>query len=68
MAIAGLVMGILSVIFGWVPVLGWILVILGIIFSAIGIKQRKGMGITGLVLSIIGLIEVIAIFVIAANQ
>ena len=63
-AIAGLVMGILSITFGWfccIPVFS----ILGIIFSSKGLSQinrnpwqesGKGMAIAGLVLSILGLI------------
>ena len=58
MAIAGLVLGIISLVLCWVPVVGPFLAVLGIIFSAVGLagKKRKGISIGGLVTSIIGLI------------
>ncbi len=55
--IASLVLGIVSIVFCWVPVVGLVSGILGIIFS---VKQRKisqnGIAIAGLVTSIIGLV------------
>jgi hypothetical protein len=58
MAIAGFIFGILSVLLGWIPVLGWIIVLLGIIFSSIGLAQTekgkvkgKGLALAGLILS-----------------
>jgi len=60
MAIAGLIMGIFTLIFCWVPVVGFILGILGLIFSIAGIAKKnggaKGAAIAGLVLTIIGAI------------
>ena len=60
MGIAGLVLGIVSVIGGWIPGLNtitWLLAIIGIVLSAIAIKREKsGIAIAGLVLSIIGLV------------
>lgn len=54
--IASLVLGILSLLILWIPFIGLICAILGIIFSA---KQRKikkcGISSAGLVLSIIGI-------------
>ena len=58
MSVASLVLGILSLVFCWVPILCWILPILGIVFGAVGIKKtpnKKGMAIAGLVLSITAL-------------
>lgn len=52
-AILALVFGILSIVLGFVPVVGFIFVVLGIIFGIIGMKQSKGMSITGLILSIL---------------
>jgi len=63
MAITGLVMGILTLTLG-LCCGGPIFAVLGIIFSAVGISQinrnptlyaGKGMAVTGLVLSIVGL-------------
>jgi hypothetical protein len=64
LGIAGLIVGIISAIFSFVPCLGmWAIVpaIVGIILSAISMKQAgpggsKGMAIGGLVTSIIGLL------------
>jgi hypothetical protein len=65
MGVAGLVLGILSAIGGWVPGLNyfaWIFGIVGIVLSAIARKnataanQPTGIATAGLVLSIIGLV------------
>ena len=64
-AIAGLVLGIFSVTFGWFCCVPRVLSILGIIFSSRGLAQinrnplqqtGKGIAVAGLVLSILGLI------------
>ncbi len=62
---AGFVLGLIGLIFSFIPVVGlvaWPLVILGIIFSALGFVRtrsgkatNKGLSIAGLVLSVIGL-------------
>lgn len=66
MAIAGLIMGIFTLIFCWVPVVSWILGLLGLIFSIIGIAKKnggaKGAAIAGLVLTILGAIVGIALY------
>ena len=66
MAIAGLIMGIFTLIFCWVPVVSWILGLLGLIFSIIGIAKKnggaKGAAIAGLVLTILGAILGIALY------
>jgi hypothetical protein len=65
MGVAGLVLGILSAVGGWIPVINyfaWLLGILGIVFSVIGRKKAvadnlpTGVATAGLVLSIIGLV------------
>jgi len=72
MAVAALIMGILSLALGWwlpIPYIGWILPILGIIFGAIGIKktpEKKGMAVAGLVLSIVALAVALIIAVACA--
>lgn len=63
---AGFVVGLIGLLFSFIPVVGvvaWPLVILGIIFSAIGLNKavkgratNKGLAIAGLTLSIIGLV------------
>jgi hypothetical protein len=60
LAIAGLIMGIFTLIFCWVPVVGFILGVLGLIFSIAGIAKKnggaKGAAIAGLIMTIIGAI------------
>ncbi len=65
MAVAGLVLGIISIVFAFIPaypitsVIAIICGIVGIILCAIALKkdaEKKGMKITGLVLSIVGLV------------
>lgn len=59
---AGFVIALLAFIFCWVPVLDWILWLLGAIFSFVGVfKAPRGLAIAGLVISFIGLIILIAV-------
>ena len=54
--VAGFVFAILSVIFCWVPVLGWIFWILGVILSFAGcFKVPRALAIAGLFIAFIGL-------------
>jgi hypothetical protein len=63
---AGFVVGLIGLLFSFIPLVGvvaWPLVILGIIFSAVGISKaakgratNKGLAIAGLVVSIVGLV------------
>ncbi len=60
---AGFVLALIAIFLGWVPVLGWILWLLGLIFSFVGVfKTPKGLSIAGLVISLIGIILLIAVF------
>jgi len=60
---AGFVLAVCALIFGWVPVLGWLLWILGLILSIVGLTRNpKGLAIAGLVISLIGIILLIAVF------
>jgi len=62
LAIASMVCGILSLVFFWVPVFGFLLGIIAIIFGAVSIRQigrepnlgGRGMAIAGLVCGIVG--------------
>jgi hypothetical protein len=62
LAVAGLVMGILSLVLFWIPFLGILLGLLGLIFGGIGIGRAnkvgkgKGMAIAGLVMGILGVL------------
>ncbi|MDE5422119.1 hypothetical protein L3073_07855 [Ancylomarina sp. DW003] len=61
---AGFVLALLTLFLGWIPFLGWVMWLLGLIFSAMGIskakKINKGMGLSvaGLVISLIGIVMV----------
>lgn len=60
---AGFVLALIGLFFGWIPVLGWILWLLGLIFSSVGVfKSPKGLSIAGLVISLIGIILLIVVF------
>ena len=61
MGIAGMVIGILSYCFCWVPVLGLILGLIGVILSGVGMSRKErcrlnGFAIAGLILSIIAMV------------
>jgi len=59
---AGFVLALVTVFFGWIPVLGWITWGLGLIFSFIGVLRKpKGLAIAGLVISLFGLIMLIVV-------
>ena len=54
---AGFVLAVITVFLGWIPVLGWILWFLGLVFSFAGLfKNPRGLAIAGFTLSMIGLI------------
>ena len=60
---AGFVLALIALFLGWVPVLGWIIWILGLILSSLGVfKKPKGMAIAGLVISLIGIILLLTVF------
>jgi len=60
---AGFVIALIAVFLGWVPVLGWIIWLLGLILSFVGVfKQPKGLAIAGLVISLIGIILLLTVF------
>ncbi len=69
MGVAGFVLALLGLILCWVPILNWILWILGLVFSIIGMfKPKKGLAIAGLVISClyILLLTVFASIILAA--
>lgn len=60
---AGFVFALLGILLSWVPVVDFIIWFLGLLFSFIGLfKAPRGLAITGFILSIIGIIIIIAIF------
>ncbi len=57
LGIAGFVLALLGLICSWVPVLGWIMWFLGLLFSFIAVfKAPRGFAIAGLCISLLGLI------------
>ncbi len=62
LGIAGLILAICGLFLGWIPVLGWILWILGVVLSIIGVfRIPRGCAIAGLVISFIGFILMITV-------
>ena len=55
LGITGFVCALVALLFSWVPVLGWILWVLGLIFSAVGLAKAP----RGLAIALIGLILLI---------
>ncbi|HEX5118678.1 MAG TPA: DUF4190 domain-containing protein [Pseudonocardiaceae bacterium] len=63
MAIGGMVTGIVGIVFGWVPVIGFILGAVAVILSGVGINNAnkkhasgRGMAIAGLVCGILAVL------------
>lgn len=69
MYIASLILGILSVLFSWVPILNIILALITLIISIIAISRKKqdktgrGMGITGVILGSVAIIISIVFYI-----
>lgn len=60
---AGFVLALIALFLGWIPVVGWIMWLLGLIFSACGIfKAPRGLAIAGLVISLLGMILLLVVF------
>jgi hypothetical protein len=62
-AVAGFVLAIIALFGGWIPFIGWLAWLLGLIFSCIGLSKskrpddsRKGLAIAGLVISLVALV------------
>ena len=62
MGTAGFVLALSGCFFSWIPILGWVIWFLGVLFSAIGVfRTPRGMAIAGLCISFIGLIFLITV-------
>lgn len=60
---AGFVLALIALFLGWIPVVGWIMWLLGLIFSACGVfKAPRGLAIAGLVISLLGMILLLVVF------
>lgn len=69
-ATTGFVFTMIGMFLGWIPVLGWIIWLLGLIFSIVGIAVSgsrggtgRGLAITGLILSLIDLFIIILVLI-----
>ena len=60
---AGFIIALVALFLGWIPIFGWILWVLGVVFSFIGVfKSPRGLSIAGLVISFIGVILIVFVF------
>ena len=58
--VACFVLALIALFLGWVPVWGWLLWLLGLIFSFCGIfKTPRGLAVAGLIISLVDLIFLI---------
>lgn len=54
--VAGFILALIAVFIGWIPVFGWIIWLIGLILSFVGVfRMPKGLAIAGLVISLIGI-------------
>lgn len=76
MCVAALILGLVSLVLVWVPILAWILGLLGIVFGALGmnavrsnpqLKTGFGMGLAGLIMGGLGLLGGVVIFIVAVS-
>jgi hypothetical protein len=67
MALASMILGIISAAIGWIPLCGLIALgpaIIGIVLGSLGLKSphRRGMAIAGIILSVIGIVASTLLF------
>ena len=63
LGVAGFVLALIGLFIGFVPILGWIIWLLGAIFSFVGLfKQPRGLAIAGFVISFIDLLLLLLVF------
>lgn len=66
---AGFVLAIVAILISWLPLLGFIVWILGAVFSLVGLsKQPRGLAIAGSVLSFIGIVLLILLVTVLAGS
>lgn len=67
MAVASLILGIMSASVGWIPLCGAVALfpaILGIVFGGLGMKsRRRGLAIAGMILSMLAIVMALAFFI-----
>jgi len=68
LAVAGMVCGIVGLVFCWVPVFGWIVAVVGIVLGAIGWSKankgarNKGMAVAGVTCGVAGIVIGVLLF------
>ncbi|MFC2089714.1 hypothetical protein ACFLT1_02975 [Bacteroidota bacterium] len=63
LGVAGFILALVALFLGWIPIVGWILWVLGLVFSAIAVfKKPRGFAIAGLAISLIGVILLLVVF------
>ncbi len=74
MAVAGLVLGILAIVFFWLLFFDLPFIVLGIVFSALGLGAakrgagRRGMAIAGLICAVVGALGATALTIWAIHK
>ncbi|MDL2238670.1 hypothetical protein LJC73_00535 [Bacteroidales bacterium OttesenSCG-928-L14] len=59
----GFVLALIAVFLGWIPILGWVLWFLGLVFSFSGLFAKpRGLAIAGLIVSLIDIILLLTVF------
>ncbi len=60
--LAGFILALIALFTDWIPVIGWMVWVLGALFSIIGLfKKPRGFAIAGFIISFIGLILLVAV-------
>jgi len=55
--LTGFILSIVAIVLSWVPFVGWLCWLLGLVLSIVGLfRKPKGFAVAGLVISLIGLI------------
>lgn len=68
MGIVGFIFALVSIFCGWIPIAGWIVWLVGAVFSFIGLFSRpRGLAIAGVIISLV-LIPLIVTVLIALNS
>lgn len=63
LGMAGFVLSLIALFLGWIPIIGWIIWVLGLVLSFAGIFSKpRGFAIAGLVISLIGVFLLIFVF------
>ncbi len=61
--VAGFVLAIVAIVLGWIPVLGFVLWFLGLVFSFAGLfRSPRGFAVAGFVVSLIGIVLLLVVF------